>query len=110
MGRKKNPVDGKEFVQAAALILHESKMIILPEVTTTEGRFFADHLTPKGSRAVTAFKGETTGIREIFIKQDKGQLDMLVELQNGQRFTVITSENFTVCLHSGQSDQEDRPK
>ena len=107
MGRKKNQCAEKGFVQAAALILHESKLVISPEETTAAGRFFTDNLTPKGASVVTAFEGETTGIRAIFIKPERGRLDMLFELQNGQRFTAITTENFMACLREGRVEEEE---
>ena len=107
MGKKDKPGSGKGFVQAAALILHESKLIICSEETSPAGRFFANHLA-KGNALEPAFKGESRGIRAIFIRPRKGRLDLRIETQDGRQFTATTSQKYTVCFREEHADNTER--
>ena len=106
MGKDK-PGGGKGFVQVAALILHESKLAICPEETSPAGRFFAEH-RPKELTLIPSFKGETGGVRAIFIRPRKGRLELRVEMQDGRQFTATTSQKYTACFKEEQADNAER--
>lgn len=106
MGKDK-PGSGKGFVQAAALILHESKLIICPEETSPAGRFFAEH-RPKDLTLIPSFKGETGGVRAIFIRPRKGRLELRIEMQDSQRITATTSQKYTACFREEHTDNTER--
>ena len=106
MGKDK-PGSGKGFVQAVALILHESKLAICPEETSPAGRFFAEH-RPKELTLIPSFKGETGGVRAIFIRPRKGRLDLRIETQDGQQFNATTSQKYTACFREEHADNTER--
>ena len=106
MGKDK-PGSGKGFVQAAALILHESKLIICSEETSPAGRFFAEH-RPKDLTLIPSFKGESGGVRAIFTRPRKGRLELRIEMQDGQRITATTSQKYTVCFREEHADNTER--
>ena len=108
MGKDK-PGIGKGFVQAVALILHESKLAICPEETSPDGRLLIEHLA-KGNRLIGSSPGELTkeGVRAVFIRPRKGRTELRIEVQDGRHFTATTTQNYTACFREEHADNTER--